>query len=149
VPYRPSRQFDVFGMFQHPCAAFRRDFFDSTESVSSEVLPLAVHHVIARRIIFLGVRESCVESHAPMVLGVAVAVFRGKHVIANSRKRPNKSRQINRRDVPSLDGFRRLGVLWFIHGLSCRSPAVPELCVRRNKWNWFHKIAAIPSSSIF
>jgi hypothetical protein len=26
-----------------------------------------------------------------------------------------------------LDGFRRLGVLFFIHGVSCRSPAVSAL----------------------
>lgn len=42
-------------------------------------------------------------------------------------KTENKSRQINRRDARSLDGFRRLGVSFFIHGLSCRSPAVSAL----------------------
>ena len=42
-------------------------------------------------------------------------------------KQPNKSRQINRWDVRGLDGFRRLGILFFIHGLSCRCPAVSAL----------------------
>jgi hypothetical protein len=87
VPYRPSRQFDVLGVFQHPCATFGRDLFDSTESVPSEVLPLAVHHVIARRIVIIGFRESCVESNAPMVLGITVTVFGGEDVITNRRKR--------------------------------------------------------------
>jgi len=42
-------------------------------------------------------------------------------------KTPNKYRQINRRDVRSLGGFRRLGFIWFIHGLKCRIPAVSAL----------------------
>jgi len=29
--------------------------------------------------------------------------------------------------VRCLDGFRRLGVLWFIHDFYCRSPAVSAL----------------------
>jgi hypothetical protein len=40
---------------------------------------------------------------------------------------PNQARQINRRGLRGLDGFRRLGVLWFTHDLSCRSPAVSAL----------------------
>jgi hypothetical protein len=43
------------------------------------------------------------------------------------KRAQNKSRQINRRDVSCLDGFRRLGVLWFIHDFSCRRPAVSAL----------------------
>jgi len=96
VPYRSSRQFDILGVFQHPCAAFGCDLFDSTEAVSSEVLSLAVHHIIARRVVFLRVRESSVEADCPMVLRVAVSVFGGEDVISDIRKRPNKSRQINR-----------------------------------------------------
>jgi hypothetical protein len=47
--------------------------------------------------------------------------------ISQNRQGPNKSRQLNRRDAGGLDGFHRLGILWFIHDLSCRSPAVSAL----------------------
>ncbi len=47
--------------------------------------------------------------------------------------KPNKSRQINRRDVRCSGGFRRCGVLWFIHDFWCRSPAVSALLRSANQ----------------
>jgi hypothetical protein len=75
------------------------------------------------------------ERPAFIVGALAVEFPDGFHVLGigsiraaeRTRKKHNKLRQINRRDARSLDGFRRLGVLWFIHGLSCRSPAVSAL----------------------
>jgi hypothetical protein len=57
-----------------------------------------------------------------------VGVFQLEIVEAHpASKMPNKSRQINRRDARGLDGFRRLGVLLFIHDFSRRRPAVSAL----------------------
>jgi len=100
--------------------------FQAEVAPSAEIPPLPCFHP----------RFSARPERPAFIVGtLAVELPDGFHVLGigsiraakRTRKKHNKSRQINRRDFLGLDGFRRLGVLWFIHDFSCRNPAVSAL----------------------
>lgn len=101
------------------------------KSLYNDVLDVAFHMISNRAFADFG----SYFPPAAVVLGrfgevlmferVSAGLLGAAHSFVNHQ--PNKSRQINRRDVRSLDGFRRLGILFFIHDFSCRSPAVSAL----------------------